>query len=84
MKQKRYYHATEEGLRVLDEQYEDFKKRISDFYQEKQFLKQYHETLKRLSRVIYQTDREYMKDYEKKIVSRLNDIADKIENMQDI
>lgn len=84
VRHKRYYHATEEGIRVFDEQYDDFLSRISDFYEEKQFLKQYHESLNRLSRVIYQTDRKFMIDYEKKIVSQLNELADKIEKMQHI
>ncbi len=84
VKNKRFYHITESGRRVFNEQYEDFLSRIEDFYEEKQFLKQYHEALKRLSRVIYQTDRDFMQEYERKIVSKLNDIADKIENMEPI
>lgn len=84
VKHKRFYHITEEGHKVFSEQYEDFINRIEDFYEEKQFLKQYHEALNRLARVIYQTDRDYMKEYEGNIVSRLNDIADKIENMDSL
>lgn len=84
VKRKRFYHITDEGLKVFTEQYEDFLARIEDFYEEKQFLKQYHESLKRLSRVIYQTDRNFMHEYEKNIVSKLNEIADKIENMDPI
>lgn len=84
VRHKRYYHATDEGLKIFEEQYEDFLSRLSDFYEEKQFLKQYHESLRRLSRVIYQTDRKFMREYERKIVSQLNELADKIENMQNI
>lgn len=84
VKNKRYYHITELGRKVFNEQYRDFLERIDYFNEEKQFLKQYHESLKRLSRVIYQTDREFMQEYEKKIVSRLNELADKIENMEQI
>lgn len=84
VKHKRYYHLTDEGRRVFEEQYEDFLVRIQDFYKEKKFLKQYHEALKRLSRVIYQTDREFMKEYEDNIVAKLDDLADRIENMEPV
>ncbi len=82
VKHKRYYHITDLGLKVLEEQYEDFKKRIEDFYTEKQFLKQYHEVLNKLTRVIYQTDRDYISKNEREIVSQLNRIAEKIEKTQ--
>ncbi len=82
VKQKRYYVITDLGIRVFKEQKGDFKQRIKDFYSEKQFLKQYHEALNKLSRIIYQTDRDYIAANEKEIVSRLGRIADKIEKKE--
>lgn len=81
VKRKRYYHITGSGLEKFNDEYDEFKTRIEDFWQEKQFLRQYHESLKRLSRVIYQADREYMEKYEEEIVSTLNELAENIEKL---
>jgi DNA-binding PadR family transcriptional regulator len=81
-KEKRNYSITEEGLEFYQSQKESFESRLQDFRDNKIFIEKFHEAIKRVSRAIYLTDRDFIERNKEKILSELNKVADNIENQE--
>lgn len=81
-KEKRNYTITDSGRRYYESQKESFEYRVQNFQDNKIFIEKFHEAIKRVSRAIYLTDRNFIEKNESDILTELNRIADRIENQE--